>query len=241
MCGNTFQNTPGQVVIQHCARWGALCKTTNCEIICCDFTNCKSLHLFSRNELGKIRWCSQAAPKLPWSLSMPHARGTCSFCAWKASQHIPFKVAPFFPCSSHGCAAPEESCISVLFRRKAGKLWKRGIAVFVGIYSRIQFTRRVLLAPGLLCAWITAPFEPFWPPLMAWADSLVTLTSFCFCFAMLGYFFIKKYCLFALAVVFIGLMWRFLDRVFIWSLAFFLRGGVGWSKPFQHANDPSGL
>lgn len=62
---------------------------------------------------------------------------------------------------------------------------------------------------------------------MAWDDSLVTLRSSCFGFAMFGYFLIKKYCLFALAVVFIGLMWHFLDRVFIQSLGFFLRGGVG--------------
>lgn len=62
---------------------------------------------------------------------------------------------------------------------------------------------------------------------MAWDESFVMLTSFCFCFAMFGYFLIKKYSLFALAVVFIGLMWHFLDRVFTQSLGFFLRGGVG--------------
>lgn len=46
----------------------------------------KSLHLFCRNELGKIRWHGQAAPKLPRSLSIPCARGTFSFCARKAAQ-----------------------------------------------------------------------------------------------------------------------------------------------------------
>lgn len=184
MCGNTFQNTLGQVVIQHCASWGVLCQTTNSEIICYDFINSKSLHFFPRNELGKMRWCRQAAPKLPWSWSMPCARGTCSFCAWKVSQHIPFKVAPFFPCSSRGCAAPEDSSVSILFRKKKQEsCGKEELQYFLGTYSRIHFTRRVLLAPGPLCGWITAPFDTFLTPFdgLGWltCHAKVVLLWFC--------------------------------------------------------------
>jgi len=46
-------------------------------------------------------------------------------------------------------------------------------------------------------------------------------------FCSIWLFLIKKYCLFALAVLFVGLVRHFLAEVFIQPLVFFLRGGVG--------------
>lgn len=168
VCWNTFQNTPGLanfVLVGHRTSWGVLCKMTSCEIICCGFIDSKSLHLLCKNELGKIWWCIQAAPKLPCSLSILCARGTLSFWDWKVAQDgqrwpcgtsLPgwrlFLLCPW-ACSSRGL---QNICNIKKKIRKAAE--KRNATTCGNLLDKLEFTRLALLAPGPLCRWISAPF-----------------------------------------------------------------------------------
>lgn len=94
----------------------------------------------------------------------------------------------------------------------------------------------IIYQAGFACTWPSVlPSSHFWPFLMAWATSLVILMLLRFCFAVFvwGFWLRNIAAVFALAVVPIGLMWRFLAGVFVQPLGFFLRGGVGWSKPMS--------
>lgn len=109
--------------------------------------------------------CCQTAPEPEhplcqrddFFLCLENGAGRAELASWC----IPVMVAPFPSCSACGRAALEDSSIPITLRRKAGKLRRRGILVSMGISWRSQFTKGVLLAPGPLCAWISAHVQPF--------------------------------------------------------------------------------
>ena len=188
--------------------------------------------------LGKQDGAARLLPNCPeaWASLVPE--GFLSFCAWKAARDgqrwplgtslswwLLFLLCPRV-CSSRG---QQRICTLKKNRRKAVE--KRNPGICGNLLGKSEFTRRVLLAPCPLCTWLSAAVQPFLTLFdgLGWLTCHAYIVMLLFCSIWL--FLIKKYCLFALAVLFVGLVRHFLAEVFIQPLVFFLRGGVGWSKP----------
>lgn len=68
----------------------------------------------------------------------------------------PFQAGTF-SCCAHEHAAPEESSVSVPLRRNQESCGEEGSQHLWEPAGEVG----VLFAPGPLCAWLSAPFQPF--------------------------------------------------------------------------------